>query len=65
MRPVLDVDVNYRNQPPESDAPPVAFCRVRVRHVGGNPDERDRTVSVFNGPTPETKVFAMELGCHV
>ena len=29
-----------------------------VRDVDGNADERDRTVSVFNGPAPETHVFA-------
>ena len=29
-----------------------------VRDVDGNADERDRTVSVFNGPPPETHVFA-------
>ena len=29
-----------------------------VRDVDGNADERDRTVSVFNGPSPETHVFA-------
>lgn len=29
-----------------------------VRDVDGNADERDRTVSVFNGPAPETRVFA-------
>lgn len=28
-----------------------------VRDVDGNADERDRTVSVFNGPAPETHVF--------
>ncbi len=29
-----------------------------VRDVDGNADERDRTVSVFNGPPPETQIFA-------
>ncbi|MGI4748227.1 MAG: 3'-5' exonuclease [Janthinobacterium lividum] len=29
-----------------------------VRDVDGNADERDRTVSVFNGPAPEIHVFA-------
>ena len=30
----------------------------QVRDVDGNADERDRTVSVFNGPPPETHVLA-------
>ena len=29
-----------------------------VHDVDGNADERDRTVSVFNGPAPEARVFA-------
>ncbi len=29
-----------------------------VRDVDGNADERDRTVSVFNGPPPEIRIFA-------
>ena len=31
-----------------------------VRDVDGNADERSRTVSVFNGPAPETRLFDTE-----
>lgn len=51
-RPVLDAYGELPHQPPDQARRRPAAANA-VHDVDGNEDERDRTVSVFNGPAPE------------
>ena len=55
----LTLTVNYRTSHQIRRAAD-RLLPSNVRDVDGNADERNRTVSVFNGPPPETRLFGSQ-----
>ena len=47
-------------RPSKSDNRPTGSCRLVLRDVDGNEDERRGTISVFEGPEPNVQIFATE-----